>query len=198
MYACYGILLQIIGSSLGVLAAYSGGEGNQTLRLLANLLVLSVAAAAATTATCSWLVGDILRNVRACLPRCCGVVVDVLAHRLHRLHIYQRPCTYHYPIIQRGKQTASAATFSTPSWYQLPPSPLPPLFCAFAAQGGSAGIIILATVASLGSTTAFTLLKHNTLLRRAAAAGALDDRDDLDALPRSHADRAPLMGPKEV
>eukprot|EP00752_Nemacystus_decipiens_P001853 g1786.t1 len=116
----------VIGSSLGVLAAHSGGEGNQPVRQLANRLVLSLVAAGATTATCCLLVGDILQN------------------------------------------------------------------------GGTVGIIILATVASLGSTAAFTLLTHGTLLRRAAAAGALDDRDDLNALPRTHPDRAPLMGPKEV
>lgn len=64
MYACCGILVQVIGASFGVLAAHSAGEGNQPLRQLANLLVLSVAAAAATTAACSWLLGDILQNVR--------------------------------------------------------------------------------------------------------------------------------------
>eukprot|EP00903_Cladosiphon_okamuranus_P008065 g7779.t1 len=116
----------VIGSSLGVLAAHSAGEGNTSLRHLANLLVLSVAAAAATTAACGWLAGDTLQN------------------------------------------------------------------------GGSAGIIVLAMLASLGSTAAFSLLKHNTLLRRAAATGALNDRDDHDVLPRTHADRAPLMDPKEV
>lgn len=55
--------LQVVGSSLGVLAAYSAAEGNQSLRQLVFLLVLSVVAAAVTTATCSWLVGDILHNV---------------------------------------------------------------------------------------------------------------------------------------
>lgn len=78
------------------------------------------------------------------------------------------------------------------------PSTLLSLVACLAAQGGSAGIMVLATLASLGSTATFTLLKHIVLLRRAAALGSLDDRDDADILPRIHADRAPLMGPKET
>lgn len=56
-------LLQIVGSSLGVFAAHSVGEENQPFQHAAYLLVLSVGAASATTATCTWLVGDILQNV---------------------------------------------------------------------------------------------------------------------------------------
>lgn len=53
-----------MGSSLGVLAAHSAGEGTQSLRQLVYLLLLSVGAAAVTTAACSWLAGDIVQNVR--------------------------------------------------------------------------------------------------------------------------------------
>lgn len=115
------------------------------------------------------------------------------------LHCYLRMCTahgYHRASSSKGSKSVAAGTFGTPCFYQLLPALLPAVKIA---QGGSTGIIVLATVASLGSTAAFTLLNHSRLLRRAAAeGGALDDQDDLHALPRTYADRVPLMGPKEV
>ncbi|CAM9306022.1 unnamed protein product [Ectocarpus sp. 6 AP-2014] len=104
----------IMGSSLGVLAAYSAGEGTQPLRQLVYLVLLSVGAAAVTTAACSWLTGDVIQN------------------------------------------------------------------------GGSVGIMVLATVASLGSTAVFTIDKHNMLLTRAATAAAFDDRERHEGLPHLH------------
>ncbi|CAM9114866.1 unnamed protein product [Hapterophycus canaliculatus] len=126
----------IIGSSLGVLAAHSAGEGNQPVRHLAYLLAFGVVGAAGTTSACSWLLGDMLRN------------------------------------------------------------------------GGSAGIMALATIASFGSTAVFTLHNHNMLLRRAAAAtgrgdtgggggAAFDHHLHRDGLPRIH-DECALPDPKEV
>lgn len=53
-----------------MLAAHSAGEENQPFRQLVCLLVLSVGAASATTAVCTWLVGDILKNVSVA----CGMV----------------------------------------------------------------------------------------------------------------------------
>ncbi|CAM9520838.1 unnamed protein product [Ectocarpus sp. 12 AP-2014] len=104
----------VMGSSLGVLAAYSAGEGTQPLRRLVYLLLLSVGAAAVTTTACSWLAGDVVRN------------------------------------------------------------------------GGSVGIMVLATVASLGSTAVFTIDKHNMLLTRAATAAAFDDHERHEGLSHLH------------
>lgn len=177
-----------------MLAAHSAGDGNQPLQQLASFLVLSVAAAAAATAGCSWLAGDILQNVRACISvglHCCCRSNCLLVYFAYA-HLY------HFPSIQ-GRALLRAQTRSAhPPCTTRPLHPSFHSFFCFPAQGGSAGIVILATVASLGSTAAFTLVNHNTLLRRAAAAGALSDRDDLDELPGAHAGRAPLMGPKEV
>lgn len=55
---------KVIGSSLGVLAAHAGGESSQTPQELMYLLVLSVVAAAVMAAISSWLVGDMLEEVR--------------------------------------------------------------------------------------------------------------------------------------
>ena len=78
----------------------------------------------------------------------------------------------------------------------LTPSPYVFVRCC---QGGSTGIIVLATVASLGSTAAFTFLEHSMLIRKsAAAAGGAKSWDDRDVLPGTHAERAPMMDPKEV
>ena len=78
--ACICLLyrsLQVVGSSLGVLAAYSAGWGNQSLRQQACLLALSVIAAAVTTAACSWLVGDIIQNVSLLWGRFCTATSSV-------------------------------------------------------------------------------------------------------------------------
>lgn len=112
--------LQVIGSSLGVLAAHSAGEGNQPLRQLANLLVLSVVPAAATTAACSWLVGDILQNVRAsdlsafgCCTTIAAVWVRFFARVLHRRQqLFPETSTQKTKIIrERGH-----ARHTHPSW----------------------------------------------------------------------------------
>ncbi|CAB1121510.1 unnamed protein product [Ectocarpus sp. CCAP 1310/34] len=114
----------VMGSSLGVLAAYSAGEGTQPLRRLVYLLLLSVGAAAVTTAACSWLAGDVVHN------------------------------------------------------------------------GGSVGIMVLATVASLGSTAVFTIEKHNMLITRAATTAAFDDRERHEGL--SHLHEESLMDIKAI
>ncbi|CAM9804759.1 unnamed protein product [Scytosiphon promiscuus] len=127
----------IIGSSLGVLAAHSAGDGNQSIRQFAYLLPFSVGGAAGATAACSWLIGDMVQ------------------------------------------------------------------------KGGSAGIMILATIASFGSTAVFTLHKHSLLLRRAAAASAtrgdtagegaaaFDHHARLDESPRINDNRV-VLDLKEV
>lgn len=68
--------------------------------------------------------------------------------------------------------------------------------CVLGAQGGSVGIMVLATVASLGSTAVFTIDKHNMLLTRAATAAAFDDRERHEGL--SHLHEESLMDLKAV
>lgn len=57
---------QIVGASLGVLAAHSAGESNQTLRQLIYLPIFTVGAAAAMTAVIYWLAGDVLKQASLC------------------------------------------------------------------------------------------------------------------------------------
>lgn len=68
--------VQVIGSSLGVLAAHSAGEGSQPLRQMLYLSLLSVGAATAMTAAGSLLAGDLLVEVKLCTDDGCAQAVS--------------------------------------------------------------------------------------------------------------------------